>query len=64
MADGTAADADLRLPVDALGSAYLGGGNLVALARAGRIAEARPGAAAELWRAMRTDVAPAASIMF
>lgn len=69
-ADGTAvaertdADADLRLPVEALGAAYLGGGNLVALARAGRVTEARPGAAAELWRAMRTDVAPSASLMF
>ena len=31
---------------------------------AGRITEARAGAAAELWRAMRTDVAPAASMMF
>ena len=60
----TDADADLRLPVEALGSAYLGGGNLVALARAGLVAEARPGAAGELWRAMRTDVAPAASMMF
>ena len=35
VAERTDADADLRLPVEALGSAYLGGGNLVALARAG-----------------------------
>lgn len=69
-ADGTAvaertdAEADLRLPVEALGAAYLGGGNLAALARAGRITEARPGAVSELWRALRTDVAPAASMMF
>jgi GNAT superfamily N-acetyltransferase len=69
-ADGTAtaertdAEADLRLPVSALGAAYLGGGNLVGLARAGQVEEARPGAASELWRAMRTDVAPAASLMF
>ena len=63
-AERTTADADLRLPVEALGSAYLGGGNLVGLARAGLVTEARPGAASELWRALRTDVAPAASMMF
>jgi hypothetical protein len=50
--------------VSALGSAYLGGGNLAGLARAGLVAESRPGAASELWRAMRTDIAPAASMMF
>jgi GNAT superfamily N-acetyltransferase len=59
---GTAAD--LRLPVEALGSAYLGGGNLAGLARAGLVTETRPGAATELWRAMRTDTAPGASMMF
>lgn len=69
-ADGTAnaartdADADLLLPVSALGSAYLGGRNLVGLARAGLVTEARAGAARELGRAMRTDVAPAAAMMF
>jgi predicted acetyltransferase len=63
-AERTDADADLRLPVTALGAAYLGGGNLVGLAHAGLVEEARPGAASELWRAMRTDVAPAASLMF
>lgn len=69
-ADGTAsaerteADPDLRLPVAALGGAYAGGGNLAALARAGVVTEARAGAAAELWRAMRTDLAPGASMMF
>jgi hypothetical protein len=57
-------EADLRLPVEALGGAYLGGGNLVALHRAGLVAERRPGAVAELWRAMRTDVAPTAALMF
>jgi GNAT superfamily N-acetyltransferase len=64
VAERTTADADLRVPVEALGAAYLGGGNLVGLARAGLVAEARPGAASELWRALRTDVAPAASMMF
>jgi predicted acetyltransferase len=69
-ADGTAvaertdAEAELRMPVETLGAAYLGGGNLAAVARAGRLTEARPGAASELWRAMRTDVAPSASMMF
>lgn len=60
----TDADADLRLSVEALGAAYLGGGNLVALARAGLVTEARHGAASALWRALRTDVAPGASMMF
>ncbi|HEU5036506.1 MAG TPA: GNAT family N-acetyltransferase [Nocardioides sp.] len=64
VAERSDADADLRLPVEALGSAYLGGGSLAGLARAGLVTEARPGAAAELGRALRTDVPPAASMMF
>jgi GNAT superfamily N-acetyltransferase len=56
--------ADLRLPVEALGSAYLGGGNLVALRAAGLVEEQTAGAAARLWRAMRTDLAPSAAIGF
>ena len=55
---------DVRLPVASLGAAYLGGGNLVALHRAGLVAEDRPGAVTELWRAMRTEVLPAAAWMF
>ena len=51
-------DADLSLPVSALGAAYLGGANLAALHRAGVVAEHRPGAARELWRAFRTDLGP------
>jgi predicted acetyltransferase len=58
------ADPDVRLDVAALGAAYLGGGNLVALRRAGLVDEQRPGAVAELWRAMRTDVAPAGAVGF
>ena len=58
------AEADLRLRTEALGGAYLGGGNLVALHRAGLVGERRRGAVAELWRAMRTDEAPAASMDF
>jgi predicted acetyltransferase len=55
---------DLRLGSEVLGAAYLGGGNLVALHRAGLVAEQRAGALAELWRAMRTDVLPGAAVMF
>jgi hypothetical protein len=58
------AEADIRLPVSALGAAYLGGGNLVGLHRAGLVAERRGGAVAELWRAMRTEVLPTAAWMF
>jgi hypothetical protein len=60
----SAAEADVRLPVAALGAAYLGGGNLVGMHRAGHVAEHRKDAVAELWRAMRTDVAPTAAWMF
>jgi predicted acetyltransferase len=60
----TNADADVRLDVEALGAAYLGGGNLVALQRAGLVDERRPGAVADLWRAMRTDLVPTASVGF
>jgi hypothetical protein len=60
----TTADVDLGLTVDALGAAYLGGGNLLTLLRAGQLAENRPGAAAELWRALRTDLPPAAAVGF
>jgi GNAT superfamily N-acetyltransferase len=60
----TTAAADVSLGVEALGAAYLGGSNLVAMQRAGLIAEHREGAVAELWRAMRTDVAPTAAIEF
>ena len=51
-------DAEVSLPVSALGAAYLGGANLAALHRAGVLAEHRPGAVGELWRAFRTDVGP------
>jgi hypothetical protein len=58
------AESDVRLGVDALGAAYLGGGNLVAQQRAGLVAERRKGAVAELWRAMRTEVPPTAAVGF
>ncbi len=60
----TGAPADIRVPVEALGAAYLGGGNLVAMLQAGLIAEERAGAVEELWRAMRTPLAPTAAWMF
>jgi GNAT superfamily N-acetyltransferase len=60
----TTGDADLKLPVQALGAAYLGGGNLVAQHRAGLLVEQRPGAAAELSFAMRTPVAPSGAMGF
>ncbi len=63
-AERTDAEADLRLDVAALGAAYLGGGNLEAMRRAGHVEERRPGAVAELWRAMRTDVAPVPAVDF
>jgi predicted acetyltransferase len=64
MVEKTTAEADIRLGVDVLGAAYLGGGNLTALRRAGLIAEHRKGAVGELWRAMRTEVSPTAAVGF
>lgn len=52
---------EVSLPVAALGAAYLGGANLAELVRAGTIAERRPGAARDLWRAFRTDLGPYAA---
>lgn len=60
----TSSPPDLHLPIEALGSAYLGGGNLVAMHRAGLVSETRPGAVAQLWRAARTDLAPGSAWMF
>lgn len=55
---------DLRLPVEAIGAAYLGAFSLVTRRRAGLVEELRPGAAAELWRSLRADRSPAAAIGF
>jgi GNAT superfamily N-acetyltransferase len=60
----TDAESDLELPISVLGSIYLGGANLVARQRAGVLAERRPGAIRELWRAFRTDLAPSPAIGF
>ena len=54
-------DAEVTLPVAALGAAYLGGGNLAEMLRAGTITEQRSGAARDLWRAFRTDLGPYAA---
>ncbi|MFD3870765.1 GNAT family N-acetyltransferase [Streptomyces sp. NPDC058623] len=50
--------AELELSVRELGSAYLGGVTLNALAAAGRVRELRPGALREASRAFAGDVAP------
>ncbi|MEV8536513.1 GNAT family N-acetyltransferase [Streptomyces sp. NPDC051211] len=50
--------ADLALSVRELGSAYLGGVTLSALAGAGRVTELRPGALARASRAFRGELAP------
>lgn len=50
--------ADLELSVRELGSAYLGGESLTALAGAGRVRELRPGALSEASVAFASDVAP------
>jgi GNAT superfamily N-acetyltransferase len=54
-------EAELSLPISALGAAYLGGTNVAEMARAGVVREHRPGAARDLWRAFRTDVGPYAA---
>ncbi|MER7463538.1 GNAT family N-acetyltransferase [Streptomyces sp. NPDC097981] len=54
----TADPADLELSVRELGSAYLGGITLTALAAAGRVRELHPGALAPASRAFAADTAP------
>jgi predicted acetyltransferase len=56
--------ADLRLPVQALGAAYLGRPCLGQLAAAGHIAELTPGSLATLSTAMRWEPAPFSPMMF
>ena len=60
----TSGDPEISLDVAHLGAAYLGGGNLAAAHRAGLVTEHRSGAVTELWRAMRTDVAPSGAVLF
>jgi len=54
----TMADAELRLHVSDLGSAYLGGFTFAQLLRAGRVEELAEGAVARADAAFRTDRAP------
>jgi predicted acetyltransferase len=49
---------DVRVPIDALGSAYLGGFSFTALARAGRAEEGARGGLERADAAFRTAVAP------
>lgn len=56
--------ADLTLPVDALGAAYLGGRPLTPLLAAGAVREARAGAVRELSVAMSWEPAPWAGLVF
>lgn len=60
----TEAPADLTMPVDALGAAYLGGTRLVPMAMAGVITENRPGAVAALSAAMSWEPAPWCPMIF
>jgi len=54
----------LELPVDLLGSLYLGGASAVALAAAGRLTERTPGDAALADRLLRPPIAPALMTWF
>ena len=56
--------ADLRLPVQALGAAYLGGRSIAAQAGRGLVEELHPGAARRLSLAMRADREPVPGISF
>ena len=60
----TSAAADVTLPVQSLGAAYMGGTTLGALARAGLAEEARPGAIAALSTAMSWEPAPWSPTVF
>jgi len=60
----TADPAHLRLPVEALGAAFLGSRNLAAQASEGLVTELTPGSLRLLSRAMSCDQEPAAAIEF
>jgi Sterol carrier protein domain len=60
----TTGPADIALPVQALGAAYLGGTRLGPMAAAGLVAELRPGALASLSAALSWDPAPWCPMMF
>lgn len=60
----TEAEADLVVPVAALGAAYLGGRSVASLAPVLGLTEHRPGAVRALSRAMRGDIDPVGAIGF
>jgi predicted acetyltransferase len=60
----TAAPADLIIPVEALGAAYLGGTRLGPMAMAGLVTGKRPGAIAALSAAMSWEPAPWCPMIF
>jgi predicted acetyltransferase len=60
----TSKDADLRLPVQALGAAYLGSRNLAAQADQGLVEELTEGSLRSLSRAMSCEREPAGAIEF
>jgi predicted acetyltransferase len=62
--DATDAPADVTLDVRDLGSAYLGGESIAAMAAAGLVTELRPGAVAELAAAFGWHVAPWSGFFF
>ena len=57
-------DADVRLPVEALGAAYLGSRSLVTQAHEGVVTELTPGSVRLLSRAMSSEREPAGAIDF
>jgi predicted acetyltransferase len=60
----TAAEPDVIAPVNALGAVYLGGTRLGLLARAGQVAQTRPGAIAALSTALSWEPAPWCPLIF
>ena len=60
----TVEDADVRLPVQALGAAFLGSRSLASQADQGLVAELTPGSVRLLSRAMRCDREPVGAIDF
>jgi predicted acetyltransferase len=60
----TTDDADLAMSVRELGAAFLGGGSLVQLARAGRVTELRPGSLTTTAIAFRSKLAPFCQTIF
>ncbi len=60
----TSEDADVRLPVQALGAAYLGSRSLAAQAHEGLVTELMPGSLRQLSRAMSRDREPSGAIEF